>query len=232
MYNMRLKRLCKGSQYLSALSNRSLLSNMDQRELSALLDASSTTGQSSGFNEGSRPAAPPVPESKQPRRTRKRRRISKSVFTTIAAFFKQLWCSTCALSQRFTQQCARFWAKSWTAEACSLVLSVLTFAGLVATLLAHQNKPNPKWPQLVTINSIILLFSLLMRAAVSLVLAEGEWPLSFSQLYCLTVVGISQSKWQWYLQSRCLNDMAQFDSASRGPWGSFLMLCSLRPNRA
>ena len=44
----------------------------------------------------------------------------------------------------------------------------------MATLLAHQNKPNPEWPQLVTINSIVSLFSLLMRAAVSLVLAEGE----------------------------------------------------------
>ncbi|OAG03074.1 uncharacterized protein CC84DRAFT_1064174, partial [Paraphaeosphaeria sporulosa] len=92
---------------------------------------------------------------------------------------------------------------SWTAETHILVFSVLTFAGLVATLMAHQNKPNPKWPQLVTINSIVSLFSLPMRAVISLVLAEG----------------ISQSKWQWHRQSRRLNGMVHFDAAKRGPWG-------------
>ena len=63
--------------------------------------------------------------------------------------------------------------RGWTTETCSYITSVLALAGLVATLLAHQNRPLPQWPQLVTINSIISLFSLLMRACVGVVLAEG-----------------------------------------------------------
>lgn len=63
--------------------------------------------------------------------------------------------------------------KGWTAEVYSYVFVVLSFLGLVATLFAHQNKPLPEWPQLVSINSIVSLFSLLIRASIAFVLAEG-----------------------------------------------------------
>jgi hypothetical protein len=63
--------------------------------------------------------------------------------------------------------------KSWTAEVLSYVFSVLSLVGLVMTLAAHQDRRLPDWPQLVTINSIVSLFSLLMRAGVGFVLAEG-----------------------------------------------------------
>lgn len=65
------------------------------------------------------------------------------------------------------------WTKSWTAETFSYVFSILSLAGLIATLMVHQNKPLPDWPQLVTINSVVSLFSLLMRTGISVVLAEG-----------------------------------------------------------
>lgn len=67
----------------------------------------------------------------------------------------------------------RIWSRSWTAETCSYVVSILALAALIATLQTHQNKPLPQWPQLVTINSIISLFSLCMRASTGVVLAEG-----------------------------------------------------------
>jgi hypothetical protein len=67
----------------------------------------------------------------------------------------------------------RLWKRSWTTETISLGFSIFTLAGLIATLLAHQHKPLPQWPQLVSINSIISLFSLLMRSCVGVVLAEG-----------------------------------------------------------
>jgi hypothetical protein len=54
----------------------------------------------------------------------------------------------------------RLFQKGWTAETCSCIL-------------AHQNKPMPEWPQIVSINSIISLFALLMRAGVGTVLTEG-----------------------------------------------------------
>jgi hypothetical protein len=64
--------------------------------------------------------------------------------------------------------------KDWTAEALSFTVSVLALVGLIVTLLAHQHKPLPQWPQLVNINSIISLFVLVMRSSVAMVLAEGH----------------------------------------------------------
>lgn len=63
--------------------------------------------------------------------------------------------------------------EGWTAEICSYVFAVLSFLGLLATLFAHQNRPLPEWPQLISINSIVSLFSLLIRSSIGLVLAEG-----------------------------------------------------------
>ncbi|KAF2999342.1 hypothetical protein E8E13_005620 [Curvularia kusanoi] len=104
----------------------------------------------------------------------------------------------------------------WTAETCSFIISILALGGLVATLLVHQGKPLPEWPQLVTINSIISLFSLLMRACVGVVLAEG----------------ISQCKWNLYQKADKLEHIERLDSASRGAWGSFTLLFHFRPRKA
>jgi hypothetical protein len=81
------------------------------------------------------------------------------------------------LMSSFGEHCTcmllRFWNYSWTAETCSYVFSLLIFAGLVAMLLVHQDKAIPEWPQIVSINSIVSLFSLFMRTGVGVVLAEG-----------------------------------------------------------
>ncbi|KAF2852516.1 hypothetical protein T440DRAFT_420379, partial [Plenodomus tracheiphilus IPT5] len=60
------------------------------------------------------------------------------------------------------------------------------------------------------------LFSLLMRACVGVVLAEG----------------ISQCKWNWYHKSRRLDHIGRLDSASRGSWGSLTLLYHFRPRQA
>jgi hypothetical protein len=72
-----------------------------------------------------------------------------------------------------TDAMQRSWKKNWTVETFSFIFSILTLAGLVVTLVAHQGKPLPDWPQLITINSVISLFSLLMRTGISVVLTEG-----------------------------------------------------------
>jgi hypothetical protein len=81
------------------------------------------------------------------------------------------WITACPKAS--THAIRRSWKKSWTAETSSFIFSVLVLAGLVVTLFVHQGKPLPKWPQLITINSVLSLFSLLMRTGVSVVLAEG-----------------------------------------------------------
>ncbi|USP79036.1 hypothetical protein yc1106_06310 [Curvularia clavata] len=90
------------------------------------------------------------------------------------------------------------WGQSWTLETLSLVVSILGLAGLIATLLAHQSKPLPQWPQLVTINSIISLFSLLMRTCVGVVLTEGpssqsNVPTEFAPMSAAVNVGLLQT---------------------------------------
>lgn len=69
---------------------------------------------------------------------------------------------------------AWFWKKSWTAEVCSFMLAIFSLVTLVLTLLTHQDKPLPEWPQLITINSIVSLIALFMRIGVSVVLGEGK----------------------------------------------------------
>jgi hypothetical protein len=132
----------------------------------------------------------------------------------------------------FTNASLRLWRKGWTAETCSCIFALLSLVGLVVTLMAHQNRPLPDWPQIVSINSIVSLFSMMIRAGVSMVLAEGTSGAQ-NYLYCilaqfLTKTGISQSKWQWFRKARKLEDMAKFDSASRGAWGSVLFILGLR----
>ena len=67
------------------------------------------------------------------------------------------------------------WDCIWTVEVCSYVSSLITFTILVSTLLVHQSKPIPEWPQLISVNSIVSLFALFMRVGVGLILAEGTW---------------------------------------------------------
>ncbi|KAF2631346.1 hypothetical protein BU25DRAFT_428322 [Macroventuria anomochaeta] len=110
---------------------------------------------------------------------------------------------------------ADIWRAGWTIETCSCILALLSLSGMIATLWKHQDQPLPAWPQIMSINAIVSLFSLIMRAAIGVVVAEG----------------ISQSKWQWYRRARRLDDLQRFDAASRGISGSVLLLLNFRLNR-
>jgi hypothetical protein len=90
------------------------------------------------------------------------------------------WYSRTRARTRYTMW--KLWSRGWTAEVCAFIFSALSLGGLVTTLLAHQDKPQPNWPQLITINSVVSLFSLLMRTGVSVILAEGE-PHSYRSWY-------------------------------------------------
>lgn len=75
-------------------------------------------------------------------------------------------------------------------------------------LLIYNNKPSPSLPRGITLNTIVLL------------LATG----SKSSLLFVTSESIGQLKWIWFRKEHRLSDIQAFDSASRGPWGSFLLL--------
>lgn len=120
------------------------------------------------------------------------------------------------------------WRQGWTAEACACVFALCAIVGLVVVLLRLQGRPLPDWPHAVTVNSIVSIFALLIRASIGLVLAEGKYTGSAYICSQLTPTGISQSKWQWFRRPRQLADMERFDAASRGAWGSLLLLFSRR----
>ncbi|KAI1110454.1 hypothetical protein F5Y14DRAFT_465625 [Nemania sp. NC0429] len=98
---------------------------------------------------------------------------------------------------------------AWVAEVLSSSLAVLSLLAIVIVVRSHERQPLPSWPLGIRINALVAIFATLLKAALTLPLSEG----------------ISQLKWQWFSQEpRRLLDMHNFDSASRGPWGSFLFL--------
>ncbi len=102
---------------------------------------------------------------------------------------------------------------AWLTEILSCVLALAALAAIVITLATHQDRTLPRWPSLISINSLIAIFTAIFKAAMLLPIAEG----------------LSELKWIWFAASRPLTDMDRFDSASRGPWGSFLLFF-MRPN--
>ena len=102
---------------------------------------------------------------------------------------------------------------AWTTEFLSCIIALAALAAIVITLAVHQGKPLPKWPSTISINSLIAIFTSILKAAMLLPIAEG----------------LSELKWIWFATTQPLTDMNRFDSASRGPWGSF-KLFFIRPS--
>lgn len=102
----------------------------------------------------------------------------------------------------------------WLVELTSLILAFIAFAAIIITLILHQNRPLPKWPSLISINTLISIFTAIMKASMLLPIAEG----------------VSQLKWLWFREVRPLIDLERFDSASRGPWGCCLLLLKRHTN--
>ena len=63
---------------------------------------------------------------------------------------------------------------AWLIEILSLVVASLAFAAIVITLAVHQNRPLPQWPHLISINSLISVFTAILKAALILPVAEGR----------------------------------------------------------
>lgn len=111
---------------------------------------------------------------------------------------------------KLTQHLDRY----WLLEILSLLLATLAFAAIVITLGIHRDKPLPQWPSLISINSLVAIFTAIMKATLMVPVVEG----------------LSQLKWVWFrhAESKPLDDFEAFDMASRGPWGSFLLMLKLR----
>ncbi|WDK12759.1 hypothetical protein CGRA01v4_04040 [Colletotrichum graminicola] len=105
----------------------------------------------------------------------------------------------------------------WWIEIFSSILALACIIAMVVVLYLHQGQPLPRWPKLISINSLIAIFTAIFKASLILPVAEG----------------LGQLKWNWFDRFHKLGDLVAFDNASRGPWGSFLLLmkCIPRPDR-
>jgi hypothetical protein len=80
---------------------------------------------------------------------------------------------------------------------------------IAAVLARYDGKPFPTWKMGITMNAFISIFSGFAKSALLLPTAEA----------------LGQLKWDWFRKDeRKMMDFEIMDSASRGPWGSFVML--------
>ena len=101
---------------------------------------------------------------------------------------------------------------AWWLEALSCLLFLLALVAIVVTIYPHQGRPLPQWPYNISVNSLIAIYAVILKATMLLVVAEG----------------LSQLKWSWFGQSRPLNHLTRYDMASRGAWGAVRLLWTLR----
>lgn len=100
-------------------------------------------------------------------------------------------------------------AKRWLLEIISWTLSALSMGAIIGVLIFLKNKPTPTWPFGLTLNAYISVLSKVASAALLLPVSEA----------------LGQLKWLWFQgSSKKMWDFELFDNASRGPWGSFLLL--------
>ncbi|KAK8023469.1 hypothetical protein PG991_006708 [Apiospora marii] len=82
------------------------------------------------------------------------------------------------------------------------------------TLFPYRGQPLPQWPFRITINSLLAVYSTILKAAISLVVSSG----------------IAQLQWSWLgsAPQRPLHDVVRYDDAGRGPWGAMRLLWAHR----
>ena len=118
----------------------------------------------------------------------------------------------------------RIWSYAWAIEISSFFLATLALAAIFITLAIHSDRPMSQWPKLISINSLIAIFTAVLKAALMMPVAEGIVYHSVSRTQLTLGTGIGQLKWHWFRQPHSLVDLDRIDAASRGPWGSFLLI--------
>ncbi|OCK84484.1 hypothetical protein K432DRAFT_440020 [Lepidopterella palustris CBS 459.81] len=103
----------------------------------------------------------------------------------------------------------------WWWELFSWFVSFFATGAIVIVLVLYSEQTLPRWPLGITLNAYISVLAALAKAAMILPVAEA----------------IGQLKWIWFRRKSKLMDFFTFDSASRGPWGSLMLLGTTRCRR-
>ncbi|KAI1363073.1 hypothetical protein F5Y08DRAFT_354771 [Xylaria arbuscula] len=106
----------------------------------------------------------------------------------------------------------KLWANTWLWEISSITLSGICLTLALSILLRYDQKLIPQFAYGITLNAIISTLT------------------TFSKSFLLVAVAgaISQLKWRWFqsVEGRRVIDTQLFDDASRGPWGSLILLAT------
>ncbi|KAJ8133398.1 hypothetical protein O1611_g219 [Lasiodiplodia mahajangana] len=100
----------------------------------------------------------------------------------------------------------------WWWEIGSLTIGVISTITLIAVLAAYQGQTLLNWPLPVQPNAVISILTTAIKTTILLSISA-----CFGQL-----------KWYHFSTPHQLYDLEAFDQASRGPWGSFLILLKSR----
>lgn len=103
-----------------------------------------------------------------------------------------------------------YMCEAWKWEGLACVLALAMPFVMVATLYPHAGQPLPQWPFQITINALLSVYSVALRAAVGFVVAS-----------C-----VGQLQWSWFAKSRPLYDVARYSDAGQGAWGSVRWICT------
>jgi len=118
------------------------------------------------------------------------------------------------IAQRIEQRLWRYTTsrnvvKRWLLEIISWCMSAICMMTIIGILIYYQDGKIPNWPGVLTLNALISILSKI--AGVALILPVSE--------------ALGQLKWSWFQgDSKKMWDFEIFDNASRGPWGSLLLL--------
>lgn len=98
--------------------------------------------------------------------------------------------------------------QSWKWEFGSAILLLVSVAAIPATLYPYDGKPSPQWPYSISINALLSIYSMILKAC-----------LGFLVTSC-----IGQLQWSWYTGARPLRDIVLFHEAAHGILGSMKWL--------
>jgi hypothetical protein len=99
--------------------------------------------------------------------------------------------------------------KRWLLEIISWWISALCMGAIIGLSVHYRDGRIPNWPGNLTLNALIAILSKVSGAALLLPVSEA----------------LGQLKWSWFQDdSKKMWDFEIFDNASRGPWGSILLL--------
>ncbi|KAI9756988.1 MAG: hypothetical protein M4579_003646 [Chaenotheca gracillima] len=123
-----------------------------------------------------------------------------------------IWASAKSKFAAIQSLCCRLSQDGWLWELSAWTVSAVATIVIFVVLGIYDSHPLPRWPFSITMNALLSVLSTIAKATLLIPAMEA----------------LSQLKWIWFRHDRHnLSDIDKFDSASRGPWGSFLFLFSL-----